>query len=151
MIADRPAPVSFNTGGNIVYGNRDPITGQITLDENKIPMELTPGQVQEDKRWQQNFENNNRIDARNFEAAQQQSDNRSDRLSRQRGRALELRNNRGDVFAVYYPYSDSFVFNYTGTNHSQAWKDAFESQDHRHSRWLAQPCKGMLPAALNGL
>ena len=25
------------------------------------------------------------------------------------------------------------------------------SQDHRHSRWLAQPCKGMLPAALNGL
>ena len=61
-----------------------------------------------------------------------QADNRNDRLTRQRGRALELRNNRGDVFAAYYPYSDSFIFNYTGTNHSQAWKDAFENNFRIH-------------------
>ncbi|MBR0204486.1 MAG: hypothetical protein IJQ56_08990, partial [Synergistaceae bacterium] len=74
MIADRPAPVSFNTGGNIVYGNRDPITGQITLDENKIPMELTSGQVQQNAQFQQTFDNSNRIDDRNFNAAQQQAE-----------------------------------------------------------------------------
>ncbi len=58
-VADRPTPVSFNTGGNIVYGNRDPITGQISI-QDRIPMELTPGQVQQGNQWQQNFNANER-------------------------------------------------------------------------------------------
>ena len=59
-IADRPTPVSFNTGSEIITGNRNPDTGQITYDDKRIPLTLTPQQVEQANQWRQTFDANER-------------------------------------------------------------------------------------------
>ena len=59
-IADRPTPVSFNTGSEIITGNRNPDTGQITYDDKRIPLTLTPQQVEQANQWWRTHDDNER-------------------------------------------------------------------------------------------
>ena len=78
-IADRPQFTPVNTGGEYVLGSVDPTTGSYN-EQSRMPMTLTPQQVQAGQQWQDTFDYTKAKDIRDFDENQRRFDiERNDR------------------------------------------------------------------------
>ena len=80
-VTDRPQFTPINTGGEYVLGSVDPTTGKYS-EQSRMPMSLTPQQVQAGQQWQAAFDRTNQVNDRDFAYKQKMDTENAQRLEK---------------------------------------------------------------------